>query len=144
MTCTDSAGYRGDVTWKQSIYADKAAAEYNTASHLAPDKGGRRFGGELDVVVQLVQSHVLGDVLGEGNTVGLGTSAGEGLVVREVRDLVLVVLVQEDRPRHLCVCRQYHKPERKVTKGGLIRLGESKSVKSSCRLARVGNQGALR
>lgn len=91
-----------------------------TPTYLAPDETGGCLRAELDVVVELVEGHVLGDVLREGDAVGLGPGAGESLVVRQVGDLVHVVLVQEDRPRHLGVGRQDHEPAKAKIKWKIL------------------------
>lgn len=75
------------------------------ACYLAPDEGGGRLRRESNVVVELVEGHVLRDVLGERHAVRLRPSGSQRLVFRKVADLVHVALVQEDRTRYLCVRR---------------------------------------
>lgn len=77
--------------------------------HLSPDEIGGRLRAQLDVVVQLVQRHIFGDVLSEGHAVGLGAGASERFVLCHVADLVKAALVQEDRTSHLRVRRENYK-----------------------------------
>ena len=73
------------------------------APHLAPDVGSGRLRGERNVVVELVERHVLGDILRERDAVRLRPRTSKRLVLSEGANFVHVAFVQENRTRYLCV-----------------------------------------
>lgn len=104
--CSTTQNERRDILWFLVIKLQSALV----VTHLAPDESGGRLGIELDIVIQLVESHVFGYVLREGYAIGLGAAGGEQLIIAQCADFVHVALVEKDRTGHLGVSRYHHEP----------------------------------